>query len=196
VSTRRVSGNRYYRQLRRQLRRCRSGRRGRKCRKAALNRFRLATERREEALIKHLRHVARVYVARSIKRCVRRFLDKPAERAACTKKVENWETVRLAILEKRALNLQKRRALRMCEKTSSIEKCAKQVKTEFKKDVGIAKAAAKDQAKKDVATVTKTSVGAAQATGNTGSSRRSAGAAIASGLAVLMVALVSVVALL
>lgn len=137
--------NRYVRALRDELRRC--GRGERKCHKDVFARFRRQTEKRDRAVLHHLRRLAMEKVESDIGKCVK----KPGpKRKKCIKSVQKWESRRLAELQIRLIELERRRAVRMCDNTSNSRLCGKAVQKEFKKDKKRAKKEAKKVAKKDV----------------------------------------------
>lgn len=140
--------NRYIRMLRNELQECGIGKDAKKCRRAVFKRFRRQTEKRDRAVLQELRRIAKRKVVREVRKCMK--LPKKSDQDSCVKKVQKWETKRLAELQLRLIELERRRAIRMCESTSNSDVCAKAVQKEFKADKKRAKKEASKVAKSDV----------------------------------------------
>lgn len=82
---------------------------------------------------------------------------------ACLDKVRLWEEERITQLQIRLIQLERRRALRLCKKTADVSACRKSVNAEFKRDTTVVAKQAAEVAKKDVQSAVRKSVGSSAA---------------------------------
>jgi len=116
------------------------------CRRRVMRKFRKVLHAREKAMIKLLRWRARAQLGRAMQNCDLTTASNPSARNDCITAAQNFYVVRLQRLRQRALDANKRNALRVCETSADVSACTVQAENAYNNDLSIANAECVTQA--------------------------------------------------